>query len=86
MALDPGLPITGEIEIFGVPVTAVCQSVTRQDRLPLPDLSPGYRYQKKLPPPLVRMTEQKNPEIFNKDGATALRTQLQRERFFIDDL
>ena len=33
MALDPGLPIKGEIEILGVPVTAVCQSVTSQDRL-----------------------------------------------------
>ena len=50
IALDPGLPIKGEIEILGVPVTAVFQSVTSLDRLPLPGLSPGYRYQKKFTP------------------------------------
>ena len=41
---DLGFPIQEEIAISRLPVTAGGHSVTRQDRLPLPDLSPSYRY------------------------------------------
>ena len=40
----------GEIAISRLPVTAGGYTVTRQDRLPLPNFSPGYHYQKKVTP------------------------------------
>ena len=51
-ASDPGLPLQGKITIFELPVTALPPPVTREGRLPKPDLSPCYRNQKKSLPSL----------------------------------